>query len=61
MLKEVAQWKQTKPLPRTFGDLEIMACDPGAFTECDIVFSGLDSSVAGEIGMHLLQYPFCGN
>ena len=32
------------------GDLVLQKCIPSAFEDCDIVFSGLDSDVAGEIG-----------
>lgn len=32
------------------GDLIIKECKPEEFRDCDVVFSGLDSDVAGEIG-----------
>ena len=34
----------------TVGDLIVKECTPEQFRDCDIVFSGLDSDVAGEIG-----------
>jgi aspartate-semialdehyde dehydrogenase len=33
------------------GELVVRKCVPEEFADCDIVFSGLDSDVAGEIGM----------
>ena len=45
------QWKQAITLPKAYGELEVRSCEsPEAFKECDIVFSGLDSDVAGRIG-----------
>lgn len=32
------------------GDLIVKECKSSEFSECDIVFSGLDSNVAGEVG-----------
>ncbi|MCE5318302.1 MAG: aspartate-semialdehyde dehydrogenase [Parachlamydia sp.] len=40
-------WSMQKALPAQIGEMEIVACEPNF--NCDIVFSGLDSSVAGEI------------
>lgn len=51
---DVAPWKQTKALPAKYGELEVQLCKPGYFKDCDIIFSGLDSSVAGEIEMAFL-------
>ena len=31
-------------------ELEVRECKASNFTDCDLVFSGLDSDVAGEIG-----------
>lgn len=45
--REVVSWKQTQPIPEVIGDLVIKECRPGL--DCKIVFSGLDSSVAGEV------------
>ena len=42
-------------MPEAFGELDIKACAPEEFKDCDIVFSGLDSSVAGEIGEPLIR------
>lgn len=32
------------------GDLVVKECKSSEFTECDIVFSGLDANIAGEVG-----------
>lgn len=32
------------------GELVIKECIPEEFEDCDLVFSGLDSDVAGDIG-----------
>lgn len=42
------------------GELVIRECKSSEFADCDVVFSGLDSDVAGEIGTfisnHYLSY-----
>ena len=48
--KEVVKWKQALAMSAKLGDLIVQKCIPSAFKDCDIVFSGLDSDVAGEIG-----------
>lgn len=41
-------------MPKAFGELDVKSCDnPEDFKACDIVFSGLDSDVAGRIGMSI--------
>jgi aspartate-semialdehyde dehydrogenase len=52
---EVVQWKQTMPMSKSLGDLEIKPCEPEHFKDCDFIFSGLDSSVAMEIEMAFLK------
>lgn len=53
--KDVVPWKQTKALPEKYGELVVKPCEPEEFKGCDIVFSGLDSSVAAEIEMAFLK------
>ncbi|KAL9060057.1 MAG: hypothetical protein Q9206_001215 [Seirophora lacunosa] len=38
-------------MSKELGDLEVKACKPDEFQDCDLVFSGLDSDVAGDIGI----------
>ena len=52
---DIAPWKQTKSLPEKYGNLVVKPCEPEEFEDCDIVFSGLDSSVAGGIEMAFLK------
>ncbi|KXN65302.1 aspartate-semialdehyde dehydrogenase [Conidiobolus coronatus NRRL 28638] len=43
------RWKMTVPIPEGVKNLVVEECVPEAFKDCDVVFSGLDSSVAGQI------------
>lgn len=47
------QWFQEKPCPEEIAKMPIQACEPGI--SCQLVFSGLDSSVAGEIESKFAQ------
>jgi aspartate-semialdehyde dehydrogenase len=51
-------WKQAQPIPSAVRDLVVQECLPQHFAECAIVFSGLDSEVAGEIGENCLLLFF---
>ena len=37
-------------------ELEVRECKASNFTDCDLVFSGLDSDVAGEIGKLFMSH-----
>src|SRR5262245_2479605 len=45
--KEAAVGRQYKPIPERLREQTVKPCEPAL--DCRIVFSGLDSSVAGEI------------
>lgn len=45
--KNAVNWVLTTPLPKKIAELTVKECKPNI--DCQIVFSGLDSSVAGEI------------
>lgn len=45
--KEATAWRQYKPIPERLNDKIVKPCEPTL--DCKVVFSGLDSSVAGEI------------
>ena len=45
--KDAVDWFLTKPFPKNIGELVVQKCEP--VLKSKIVFSGLDSSVAGEI------------
>ena len=44
---DIVSWKQADPLPEATAALQVKTCE--ANMNCPIVFSGLDSSVAGEV------------
>ena len=61
--QDAVRWKQPVPIPLAVRDVVVKPCTPEHFAHCDIVFSGLDSDVAGDIGQsfttpHLLGPPF---
>lgn len=47
--KDAVKWKQASPMG-SIGELVVRECKASEFSDCDVVFSGLDSDVAGEIG-----------
>lgn len=47
--RDAVRWKQSSPITPAVGDLVVRDCKASEFADCDIVFSGLDSDVAGEI------------
>jgi len=48
--KDAVRWKQAHPMSKELGELVVRKCVPEAFKDCDLVFSGLDSDVAGDVG-----------
>lgn len=47
--KEAANWIEDVVLPEHIKEETVRKCDPADFKDVDFVFSGLDSSVAGDI------------
>ncbi|EEB05234.1 aspartate semialdehyde dehydrogenase [Schizosaccharomyces japonicus yFS275] len=47
--EDAARWKQSKAMPEKVAKMIVSECDPKLFSECSIVFSGLDAEFAGEI------------
>ena len=47
--KDAVRWKQASPIGDA-GEIVVRECKASEFADCDVVFSGLDSDVAGEIG-----------
>lgn len=45
--QEAATWRLDTPIPAAVREMPVTLCEPGL--DCDLVFSGLDSSVAGPI------------
>ncbi|KAH0562960.1 hypothetical protein GP486_002473 [Trichoglossum hirsutum] len=52
--KDAARWKQAIQLPKDIAELVVKECKPELFSDCDIIFSGLDSDVAGQIELDFL-------
>jgi aspartate-semialdehyde dehydrogenase len=51
-------WKQTTPIPPSVREMIVKECVPKHFSTCDLVFSGLDADVAGDIGENPLEPGF---
>src|SRR5215831_12438735 len=51
--KEAAIWRQYTSIPDQFINKPVKNCEPGL--DCRVVFSSLDSSVAGEIEENFAQ------
>ncbi|KAF8592286.1 aspartate-semialdehyde dehydrogenase [Ramaria rubella] len=43
------KWKQTSPIPKSVREILVQECAPQHFAGVEIVFSGLDADVAGDI------------
>ncbi|KAL7930318.1 hypothetical protein V8C35DRAFT_160181 [Trichoderma chlorosporum] len=54
----VIHWQHPTPVPPKVADMIVRPCTPSSYSDCEIIFSGLDSSVAGEIEMAFLQADF---
>ncbi|GKT95180.1 aspartate-semialdehyde dehydrogenase [Colletotrichum tofieldiae] len=52
--RDAVRWKQASPMGAV-ADLVVRECKASEFSDCDVVFSGLDSDVAGEIEMEFLK------
>ena len=53
--KDAVRWKQSRPMSSQLANLEVRECKASNFQDCDLVFSGLDSDVAGDIGTLILR------
>lgn len=47
---KAVNWKLSTPIPVASRGIIVQECKPEHFLECAVIFSGLDSDVAGEIG-----------
>lgn len=54
--RDAVKWKQSLPMSKELGELVVKKCIPQEFEECDMVFSGLDSDVAGEVEMAFVKH-----
>ncbi|KAI8077978.1 aspartate-semialdehyde dehydrogenase [Gilbertella persicaria] len=53
--KDAVRWKQSRPIPENVAELVVKPCEAKLFNDCDVVFSGLDADVAGDIEMAMLK------
>ncbi|OAA72171.1 aspartate semialdehyde dehydrogenase [Cordyceps fumosorosea ARSEF 2679] len=53
--RDAVRWKQASPMSAATGDMVVRECRASEFADCDVVFSGLDSDVAGDIEMQFLK------
>ncbi|KAI3633222.1 hypothetical protein MIR68_008760 [Amoeboaphelidium protococcarum] len=52
------QWKLDTSIPAQVASLQVQLCEPQNFTGCRVIFSGLDSDVAGEIEQEFRRSGF---
>jgi aspartate-semialdehyde dehydrogenase len=55
---DVTHWKHSAQMPARVADMIVRQCIPSEYPDCEIVFSGLDSSVAGDVETAFLQAEF---
>ena len=55
---KAVNWKQTTLIPQNVKELLVHECIAEYFKKCAIIFSGLDSDVAGEIGGYNIKLFF---
>jgi aspartate-semialdehyde dehydrogenase len=48
--KDAVRWKQDMLMSKELGEMVVKECRSEEFRDCDLIFSGLDSDVAGDIG-----------
>ncbi|KZF26664.1 aspartate-semialdehyde dehydrogenase [Xylona heveae TC161] len=53
--KDAVKWKQSLPMSKEIGELVVKECKAEEFKDCDLIFSGLDSDVAGEIETEFIK------
>ncbi|MCJ1301154.1 hypothetical protein MMC08_003953 [Hypocenomyce scalaris] len=53
--KDAVRWKQNVPMSNELGELVVKECKSEEFKDCDLIFSGLDSDVAGDVELEFLK------
>ncbi|KAI9597719.1 hypothetical protein BDF19DRAFT_411664 [Syncephalis fuscata] len=56
---EAVSWRMNTPLPKKVAEIIVTECVPESFDDCDVIFSGLDASVAGTIELDFLAAEHC--
>ncbi|KAK4993013.1 aspartate-semialdehyde dehydrogenase [Elasticomyces elasticus] len=59
--RDAVKWKQSMAMSKELGELVVKRCVPEVFADCDLVFSGLDSDVAEDVGMFVLCIAYNNN
>lgn len=54
--KDAVRWKQSSPMSEKLSNLVLRECKAEQFKDCDLVFSGLNSDIAGETGKTLISF-----
>lgn len=49
------RWKQMHPIPSQVRNMPVHECVPGEFSECSVVFSGLDSGLQVLLKRHFVR------
>jgi aspartate-semialdehyde dehydrogenase len=55
---EACVWKMTTSIPADIAQMQVNLCESKYFNGCDVIFSGLDASVAGDVEMEFLKAEF---
>ncbi|KAJ6082890.1 Aspartate-semialdehyde dehydrogenase [Penicillium canescens] len=62
--KDAVWWKQSSPMSGTLSNIVLRECSAEQFKDSDLVFSGLNSDIAGETGkvaFSKADIPICSN
>lgn len=55
---DAVRWKQSVPMPARIAESVVRLCVPSEYPDCEIIFSGLNADVAGEVEMAFLKADF---
>lgn len=55
---DAVRWKQSASMPARIAEMVVRRCVPSECPDCEIIFSGLDVDVAGEVEMAFLKAEF---
>ncbi|KAJ1941145.1 aspartate-semialdehyde dehydrogenase [Kickxella alabastrina] len=55
---QATKWKMSELMPEEAKNAVVKNCDPANYAGCDVVFSGLDASVAGDIEKSFFEADF---
>ncbi|BCR91553.1 aspartate-semialdehyde dehydrogenase family protein [Aspergillus chevalieri] len=53
--KDAVKWKQARPMSEALSNLVVRDCKAENFKDCDLVFSGLNSDIAGDTEMEFIK------